>query len=308
VNVLLPTRDSIAEAARILREGGIVVMPTETVYGLACDALNERAVARVFELKGRPEENPLIVHIAGLDDLPKVAESWPPIVERLAERFWPGPLTMVLPKARGVPLRTTGGLDTVAVRVPDHDIALVLIEESERPLAAPSANLFGRLSPTRAEDVDPGLAKAVPIVLDGGPCRVGLESTVLDLTGDEPRVLRPGGVSRAEIQAVLGRPLGSAPPPSVRKSPGLYQRHYAPKAPVVLVDGLPAGRAGLTFGEPCGPNQVRMPLDPAAYAAQLYVALKRLDDLGVDEICVVLPPSDEHWEAVHDRLKKASAG
>lgn len=307
MSVQLPTSESIAEAARVIREGGVVVMPTETVYGLACDALNERAVARVFELKGRPNENPLIVHIAGLDDLPKVAESWPPIVERLAERFWPGPLTMVLPKLPSVPLRTTGGLDTVAVRVPDHDVALVLIEESERPLAAPSANLFGRLSPTRAEDVDQELAARVPMVLDGGPCRIGLESTVLDLTSDEPRVLRPGSVSRADIQAVLGHPLGSAPPPAARKSPGLYQRHYAPRAAVVLVETLPSGRAGLTFADPCGPNQVRMPLDPRAYAAQLYNALQRLDALGVDEIRVVLPPRGEAWEAVHDRLRKASA-
>ncbi|MCW5938391.1 MAG: threonylcarbamoyl-AMP synthase [Fimbriimonadaceae bacterium] len=307
MSIHIPSSESIAEAARVIREGGVVVMPTETVYGLACDALNDRAVARVFELKGRPNENPLIVHIAGLDDLPKVAESWPPIVEKLAERFWPGPLTMVLPKLPSVPFQTTGGLDTVAVRVPDHDVALVLIEESERPLAAPSANPFGRLSPTRAEDVDPELAAQVPMVLDGGPCRIGLESTVLDLTSDEPRVLRPGSVSRADIQAVLGRPLGSAPPPAARKSPGLYQRHYAPRAAVVLAEALTSGQAGLTFGEPCGPNQVRMPLDPRAYAAQLYNALQRLDAMGVDEIRVVLPPRGEAWEAVHDRLKKASA-
>jgi L-threonylcarbamoyladenylate synthase len=205
-----------------------------------------------------------------------------------------------------VSYRTTGGLDTVAVRIPDHPVARALIIESGRPLAAPSANLFSELSPTAVRDVNPAILSQVALALDGGPCEVGLESTVLDLSGDEPQILRPGGVSRADIQAVLGMPLGVVPPPSVRKSPGLYRRHYAPKATVKLVDSLRDGQPGLTFHEPSTANQIKMPSDPRAYAANLYSALKRLDDMGVDEIGIESPPTTLPWEAVNDRLKKAS--
>jgi len=307
LNLLQPSPENIKAAARIIQRGGTVVMPTETVYGLACNALDESAVARVYALKGRPDDNPMIVHVADWDGLRSVAKNVPDIVKRLAERFWPGPLTLVLQKGDHVPYRTTGGLDTVAVRVPGHPVALALIRECGLPLAAPSANTFTRLSPTNAHDIAPEIAEGAGMVLDGGQCTVGVESTVLDLASDQIQILRPGGVSRADIQAVLGRPLGIVPPPSVRRSPGLYRRHYAPRATVKLTDHVRPGEPGLVFGEPKGDSQIPMPGDPAAYAANLYGSLKRLDDQGHDEIAVELPPDLPEWEAVRDRLKKAAA-
>ncbi|MBS1724604.1 MAG: threonylcarbamoyl-AMP synthase [Armatimonadetes bacterium] len=294
-------------AARIIQAGGVVVMPTETVYGLACNATDDKAVQRVFEIKGRPAANPLIVHVASVEEVGRVAESVPDILGVLAARFWPGPLTVVLAKRPSIPYRTTGGLDTVAVRVPAHPIALALIRESQCPIAAPSANLFSELSVTKAENIDPRIEAEVGMILDGGPCEVGVESTVLDLTGEEPEILRPGGVSRADIQAVLGKPLGIVPPPTVRKSPGLYRRHYAPRASVRLVDSIRPGEPGLTFQQPTSDSQIRMPLDPRAYAANLYSSLKKLDDMGFDEFGVELPPDTQEWEAVRDRLRKASS-
>ena len=308
MSIVQPTSENIKAAARIIQKGGAVVMPTETVYGLACNAMDPEAVQNVFAIKGRPQDNPLIVHISCFEELSTVAAMIPEWCEELAGRFWPGPLTIVVQKRKDVPYRTTAGLDTVAVRVPNHPVALELIRECGCPLAAPSANLFSQLSPTRAEDVDPQIVSLSGMVLDGGHCDVGLESTVLDLSGEEPQILRPGGVSRADIQAVLGQPLGIFPPPSVRKSPGLYRRHYAPKANVRLVERLRPGQAGLTFSEGENSHQIRMAKDPRAYAANLYSALKRLDDLGCDEIDVEIPPDTLDWEAVHDRLKKACDG
>lgn len=296
---------AVRDAAEALKRGDLVVLPTETVYGLACNALDPAAVAKVFEAKGRPSDNPLIVHIAGPEHLKDVASSWPEIAERLAERFWPGPLTLVLPKKSVVPDVTTAGLDTVAVRVPSHPVARSVIKEAGVPIAAPSANVFTRLSPTCAEDVDPAIAEKAVFVLDGGRCEVGLESTVIDLSGEHPRILRPGGVTRAQVQAVVGRPLGHLPPPSVR-SPGMYPRHYAPNAKVVLVERLDDCQPGLTFHEPQTADQIKMPDDPAAYGASLYRALHRLDEKGHSTIYVENPPSHPDWEAVHDRLKKAS--
>jgi len=307
VSICKPTVESIRVAAKAIREGGVVVMPTETVYGLACDAMSESAVLSVFAIKGRPAENPLIVHLSSTEELERVVHSVPDIAFQLAERFWPGPFTMVLPKAAEVPDCTTAGLVTVAVRVPNHPVALALIRESGCPIAAPSANMFTRISPTRAEDVDGEIQGRVTMVLDGGPCDVGLESTVLDLSGAEPQILRPGSVTRADIEAVLGKPLGAGALSSVRKSPGLYRRHYAPRAKVVLVERLEVGQPGLTFLEPTGRSQIRMPLDSKAYAVNLYSVLKRLDELGFDEIGIELPPVSSEWEAIHDRLKKASA-
>ncbi len=306
MQILQPTDEALNRAARILKDGGVVVMPTETVYGLACSALNPEAVRRVYEIKGRPSANPLIVHISEFTQLKAVAESWPKEAEILAKRFWPGPLTLVLPKKAKVPDETTGGLDTVAVRVPDHAIALELIKRSGLPLAAPSANLFMGLSPTRAKDVDEAILVDVEMVLDGGPCLIGVESTVLDLSEEHPRILRPGGVSRADIQAALGRQLGELPPPHLRKSPGMHPRHYAPRAKVVLVKRIDDEAAGLTLSTPTHELQIQMPLDARAYAAGLYSGMRRLDVLGVEEIQVQLPPSTPEWEAVWDRLQKAS--
>ena len=302
-----PSPEAIREAADAIREGGLAVIPTETVYGLACNALDVDAVRRVYEIKGRPAENPLIVHIADISEIGAVAESWPDHCTKLAERFWPGPLTVVLPRKSSVPAETTGGLDTVAVRIPDHPVALELIRAAGVPIAAPSANRFRGLSPTSAEDIDERIGASVLMVLDGGRCEVGLESTVIDLTGDGPRILRPGGVKRAQVQAVLGRPLGHHPPPDVKRSPGMYQRHYAPEARLEMVRELSDGQTGLTFRDDPGSGQIKMPSDPTAYAASLYRALRKLDQEGVGTIHVETPPDGPDWEAVHDRLKKASA-
>ncbi len=307
MSALQPTQEALSQAAETLRRGGVVVMPTETVYGLACNALDPEAVRRVFEVKGRPSENPLIVHCASVEDARRVCAEWPPLAEKLARRFWPGPLTMVLPKAAHVPLETTGGLDTVAVRVPDHEVALDLIGKAGLPLAAPSANLFMGLSPTRVEDLDPAILVDVDEVIDGGPCRVGLESTVLDLSQGEPRILRPGGLSRAEIQAAVGRPLGQIPPEAVRRSPGMHPRHYAPRAQVVLVESVSSGQAGLVRTGDADAAQIRMPGQPEAYAARLYSALRSLDQKGPAQIQVELPPAGPEWEAVMDRLRKAAS-
>ena len=303
--VVKPTPEAVAEAGKSLAAGRLVVIPTETVYGLACDALDATAVLKVFRLKGRPPENPLIVHLADADGIGAVAVP-SALAKQLGERFWPGPLTLVLPKRPEVPYETTGGLDTVAVRVPAHPVARAVIRAARRPIAAPSANLFQGLSPTRAEDVDPAIVRSVDAVLDGGPCEVGIESTVLDLAGPEPVVLRPGGVPRGELQAALGRSLGSLVPPG-RRSPGQYSRHYAPATELRLVEALGSGAAGLTFGEPEHDGQVEMPLDPAAYAVRLYSALRRLDSMGFREIQVEEPPDGPEWEAVWDRLRKAAA-
>jgi len=300
------TPESVKEAAEVLRTGGLVVLPTETVYGLACNALDTSAVKKVYEIKGRPSENPLIVHLADFADLGSVAESWTEDCENLAKRFWPGPMTLVLPKKDNVPSETTGGLDTVAVRIPDHPLALTVIRTAGVPLAAPSANPFMGLSPTCAEDIEPEIGDNVDLVLDGGTCEIGLESTVIDLSGDHPRILRPGGITRAQIQAVIGRPLGHLPPPTVNRSPGMYPRHYAPKAKLKIVTKLERGQTGLTFSD-CEENgQIKMPDDPKAYAASLYRALRKLDKEGVEIIFVENPPDDPDWEAVHDRLQRAS--
>jgi len=298
--------ESIKEAADALRTGGLVVLPTETVYGLGCNALDPSAVKKVYEIKGRPMENPLIVHIADIDDLGSIAESWTEDCEKLAKRFWPGPLTLVLHKKKSVPKETTAGLDTVAVRIPDHNLSLTVIRSAGIPVAAPSANPFMGLSPTSAEDVDPSIGEHVTMVLDGGPCKVGLESTVIDLSGDHPRILRPGGVTRAQVQAVIGRPLGHLPPPTVNRSPGMYPRHYAPNARLHLVEKLERGQTGLTFQDCEESGQIKMPEDPQAYAASLYRALKKLDIEGVEKIYVETPPETPECAAVHDRLEKAS--
>jgi L-threonylcarbamoyladenylate synthase len=305
-----PTLENVAMAAAMLAKGGLVVVPTETVYGVAADATNPKAVARLYEAKGRPRENPLIVHIACLDDLERIASHVSPDARRLAERFWPGPLTMVLPKSDLIPDIVTAGLPTVAVRYPKHPVAASLITLTGKPLAMPSANPFQRLSPTRVEHLDPELLAKTDLVLDGGPCVVGLESTVVDLVEDPPKVLRPGAVTRGEIQAAIGRPLGTVPPggsKGPRRSPGTYPRHYAPHAPLVLVDRAPEGSFALVFGEPSGPNQIRMPKDPGPYGASLYAALHTLDARRPEAIYVERPPATAHWDAVRDRLERAAA-
>lgn len=306
MKILPPTPENIDRAARAIREGRLVGMPTETVYGLAGDALNPDAVRRIFDAKGRPHDNPLIVHVATPEQARRVVREWSEDAELLAERFWPGALTLVLPKSDEIPSEVTGGLETVALRMPDHPVAISLIHASDRPLAAPSANRFMGLSPTVAEDIEQEILEHVEIVLNGGPSMVGLESTVLDLS-DGPRILRPGAISRADIESCLGQRLGAIPPSELRKSPGMYRRHYAPQSKLVLAEKVGDDEPGLVFGEPRNPLQIRMPDDPRAYAANLYVALHRLDAQKPSRIVVALPPEDPAWEAILDRLYKASA-
>lgn len=300
----------IARAADLIRRGRLVAFPTETVYGLGANALDPDAVARVFAAKGRPRTSPLIVHVNSVEMARGLARRWPPEADALAARFWPGPLTLIVPKVPRVPDIVTAGLPTVGLRMPDHEVALALIAAAGVPIAAPSANPFTRLSPATAEHVRAGLGDCVDLILDGGPSRVGIESTVLSLAGSRPLLLRPGMVTREAIQAVAG-PVdtpGSAPKGS-HPSPGMHARHYSPRTPVVLVRGgvLPSLGSGVYVGfHPSA--QVVMPSDAASYAALIYTTLHRLDAEGWDWIAVEQPPDTPDWAGVRDRLRRAAAG
>jgi L-threonylcarbamoyladenylate synthase len=314
----------LARAAAVLRGGGLVAFPTETVYGLGANALDAVAVGRIFTAKGRPAHNPLIVHVADEAAARAVVAEWPEAAARLAALFWPGPLTLVVPKAAAVPDVVTAGGPTVAVRVPSHPVALALLRSAGVPVAAPSANRSARLSPTRAEHVQRGLAGRIDLILDGGPTAGGIESTVLDVSSTRPRLLRPGLVEPAALEAVIGpilpppkAPTGPAPLPA----PGLLPRHYAPRTPLECVEGsgrervqelaAEGRRVGwLTFGPPEGapPSRatvISLPAEPPGYAAGLYAALHALDELGLDRIVVGLPPDTGPWLAVRDRLRRA---
>lgn len=303
MRVLEPTNENIAYAASMIRDGGLVGMPTETVYGLAANALNPAAVERTFAAKGRPADNPLIVHIASPEQVLGLTTDFSEIARKLAHVFWPGPLTLVLPKLPIVPMVTTGGLDTVAIRVPAHPVARALIFESGAPVSAPSANRFMALSPTRADHISAELG--LEIVLDGGPCEVGLESTVVDVSGDKVRLLRPGRISHEELEAVLGLAI-EVGPGAERRSPGMYPRHYAPRTPVRLVDSL-GSSPGIRRGGEAGPGQIALPSDALGYAAGLYAALHELDAAGLGAILVESPPKSEAWQAVWDRLRRATS-
>jgi L-threonylcarbamoyladenylate synthase len=310
---------SIAEAAAVLRDGGLVAFPTETVYGLGADATNPRAVLRVFEVKARPSFDPLIVHLDRAAALPRVATGIDARVETLAARFWPGPLTLVLPRAPEIPDVVTAGLDTVGVRVPAHPAARALLESAAVPVAAPSANPFGYVSPTTARHVAELLGEAVDIVLDGGPCSVGVESTILSLVQDPPVILRPGGVPREELEAALGRSLAVAGPTARPLAPGQLHRHYATHTPLRLLDG-PApdapgpARVGLLLlsprPEPRGYAAVQI-LAPdgslATAAANLFAALRHLDAAGLDLILAEPCAESGLGHAIMDRLRRAAA-
>lgn len=304
MKILAPSPAALAEAGEAIRQGQLVGMPTETVYGVAADALNAEAVRRTFEAKGRPADNPLIVHIADVSEIDRVASDFPLAAAALAQRFWPGPLTLVLPKRPEVPDIVTAGLDTVAVRVPDHPVAQALLDAAGTPLSAPSANPFMGLSPTRAEDIAPSVAERLALILDGGPCEVGLESTVVSVFESPFRLLRPGRITRAEIEEVLGREILDRDE-EVKRSPGLYARHYAPRTPVRLTDRLGRLDGGVTFATPQGSNQIQLPREPITYGAALYATLHDLDRRGLPEIVVESPPQDAAWEAVWDRLRRA---
>ncbi|MCX7805075.1 MAG: L-threonylcarbamoyladenylate synthase [Planctomycetota bacterium] len=309
----------IERAAAILRDGGIVAFPTETVYGLGADAFNPRAVARVFEAKRRPLFDPLIVHVATTEMAGALAAEFPDAAWKLVESFWPGPLTLVLPKSARVPDIVTAGLPTVALRMPDHPIALAMIVAAGVPVAAPSANPFGRLSPTTADHVRVEIGSGADMVLDGGRCRVGIESSIVSLAGDRPVLLRCGGVPAEEIEKVTG-PVEPAPDaPGRPQAPGMLARHYAPRTPLerrppgmssappgtragLLSFDLPAGRAdGFAAVEILSPSG-----DLREAAANLFAALRRLDSLSLDVIFFDPVPERGLGAAINDRLAKAS--
>jgi len=300
--ILDPTAEALAEAARILARGGLVAFPTETVYGLGANALDENAVARIFEAKGRPATNPLIVHVESEAAARALARRWPDAAARLAAANWPGPLTLVVEKTGAIPDAVTAGGGTVGLRVPAHPVALALLQACGLPLAAPSANRSEAISPTTARHVADSLGPFVDdlLILDGGPCRVGIESTVVDVTGAAPVVLRPGMLR-----------LDPAPQPSTptdaetaapARAPGQRARHYAPGKPLVLV------RDSSEIGTPRpGDGILDLPETPDAAAAVLYAELRRLDaDPRVERIVVVLPPDEADWRAIRDRLRRAA--
>ncbi len=317
---LVPASDrAIASAAGRLRSGEPVAFPTETVYGMGADTFNEKAIRRVYALKGRPADNPMIAHVLDSEQAKRVTAGWDERCDRLARRWWPGPLTLVLTRADAVPSAATAQWHTIAVRAPAHPVARQLIEAFGGPVSAASANRSGRISPTTAEHVVDDFADVQDLlVLDGGECAVGIESTVVDLTGDVAGVLRPGGVGMLELRELLGEvaflDTGTQGP-----SPGTTGRHYAPRATAELVEGhalherlatLPEAAVVLCFeGTAVAPphRAIVMPPTAADYATRLYAALREADGLvGDGRILIVRPPSDEdRWRAVGDRLRRA---
>jgi L-threonylcarbamoyladenylate synthase len=332
MEILEPTDENLRRAGECIARGGLVAFPTETVYGLGADAFNARAVARDFEAKARPSFDPLIVHVASIEGVARVADASNPKARALMETLWPGPLTLVLPKLADLPDIVTSGLETVAVRLPDHPVARAIIVESGTAVVGPSANPFGRLSPTRAEHVAQGLGDKIDLIVDGGPCAVGVESTVLAMTVDPPRILRPGGMPAETIEAVIGPVLRGREPgadePSEYKaapSPGLLKNHYAPRTPLYLVKegalsrARPKGRAAALVLSPASKLdfeaiEKRFELvrylsttgDLVEAAAGLFAALHELDAGGFDEIWAERAPDRGLGPAINDRLYKAS--
>lgn len=333
-----PDQAGLAEAGAVLRSGGLVVFPTETVYGLGANALDAGAVASIFAAKGRPSDNPLIVHISRMAQVYELADDFTVLAQRVAEAFWPGPLTLVLPKKPCIPDQVTAGLSTVALRMPDHPLALALLDKAGVPVAAPSANTSGKPSPTTAEHVLRDLAGKVDVVVDGGECRIGVESTVLDMTSEPPVILRPGGVSLEDLEGVLGHVEVDAAgfeqdSPAAPRSPGMKYRHYAPKAKLILVNGrdlsgirdkvteliaayhaqnMAVGVLASTEtvkgykAEAVFPVGTRTQL--ATVARNLFYGLRFLDDCQVDIIIAEGYPDAGIGTAVMNRLKKAAGG
>lgn len=310
------TQQSIQQGGSILQNGGLVAFPTETVYGLGADALNAQAVAKIFEVKGRPTFDPLIVHIAELDWLPKLTRHVNDVATTLIEKFWPGPLTLVLLKSPHVPDIVTSGLDSVAVRMPSHPVALELIKAAQTPIAAPSANLFGCLSPTLAAHVEKQLGEKIDLILDGGPCSIGVESTVLSLVGDQPMLLRPGGLPLEEIEKVIGKVVVQTTTGNIQ-SPGQLPSHYAPRTPLNIistVDQLPAEKniGVLLFKKPNFKIEAEIVEvlsnegDLREAAVNLFSALHRLDVSGVKAIYAEHVPEIGLGLAIMDRMRRAS--
>lgn len=327
---MIPSDTDYQRAVDLLVAGELVAIPTETVYGLGADAANPEAVAKIFTAKGRPADHPLIVHLAGHDAVDHWAEQVPAVAWELMETFWPGPLTLILKKQAWVPAAVTGGQDTVGLRVPGHPVALELLRRFAKAkgehagIAAPSANRFGRISPTTAEHVAEELGDRVPLILDGGPCKVGIESTIIDCSRGEPVVLRPGHISPAHLEAVLGRQPAVETAVGAPRVSGSLEAHYAPQTPLRMVSGerlLDFINAQRHRGGKCAvisanqppqagmPHAWRlMPADPVGYAHDLYAALRDMDHAGVDLIVVESLPEGAAWTAVADRLRRAVAG
>ena len=324
---IFPASDeNLRHAAKRLQNGELVAFPTETVYGLGAHARDEAAVAQIFAAKGRPATNPLIVHVHNLEAAREIG-NWNERAQRLAQRFWPGALTLVLPKKPAIPSNVSAGLETVGVRVPAHPVALKLLEIAQIPVAAPSANRSNHISPTRAHHVENSLGEEIWI-LDGGPCEIGIESTVLDLSGETPTILRLGGVSQTEIEAEIGpvrvQTHDEAAQNSGAKSPGMSRKHYAPRAKVHVfntpIDAIFHAMA-LGWGEKVGvlslieteiagvqdAVSVVMPNDAPSYAARFYDALHQLDDAGCALILIEDVPLSREWNAVRDRILRAAA-
>ncbi len=318
---------AVTRAAALLRAGEVVALPTETVYGLAANALDAQAVSRIYEAKGRPSSNPIIVHVAGLAMAQSCVGAWPPAAARLAQDFWPGPLTLVLPKASIIPDIVTAGGSTVAVRWPRHPLMDAVISQCGFPLAAPSANPAGRTSPTTARHVLKGLGKRIQLVIDGGPTPVGIESTVVDLSGATPTLLRPGMIHSAELEASLGIPircLTSASSEGALRSPGLLSKHYAPKARLILCgwrDECDLSRLVEEFAAPGARCRIlahtaiptgglasqarQLPLDPHQFAHRIFAELHECDTDDIEIILVEEIPPGPVWDGIRDRLQRA---
>ena len=316
----LPPQERIDQAIAALRRGEVIGLPTETVYGLAADATDAEAVRKIFSLKGRPADHPLIVHIADADTLEQWARTVPDAAIRLARAFWPGPLTMILPRSAQVPDAVTGGQDTVGLRCPAHPAALAVLRGFGGGLAAPSANRFGRISPTAAAHVREEFGDTVPVILDGGECEVGIESTIVDLSGATPRILRPGKIGHAQISAVIGPVAQEADSHSPRAS-GTLEAHYAPRTPMLMLARAALEKEAaeqLAFGKriavlalttlPPDCDGLVLPAQPDAFAHGLYAALRALDARADNLLLVERPPEGAGWIAVHDRLRRSSAG
>ncbi|HEY8748518.1 MAG TPA: L-threonylcarbamoyladenylate synthase [Tepidisphaeraceae bacterium] len=328
------TNPDIERAVEILRAGGLVAFPTETVYGLGADATQSESVRRIFAAKGRPVTNPLIVHVADAEVARRYVSKWPEQAAELARRFWPGPLTLVLPKADLIVSEVTAGLNSVGLRVPNHPLALSLLRAFDGPVAAPSANRANRISPTTADHVRLELGDAVDLVLDGGGCEVGIESTVLDLAGRSPVILRPGAVTREQIQKVIGAvgmKSGGIIENNAARSPGMGTVHYSPVAPTwrfgsndaervvarvsehqgafVSIIAMENSKAATQISRQCESPDLRfiaMPNEPDAYGQRLYASLREADAPGTQAIFVEMPPDQPDWLAVRDRLRRAT--
>ncbi len=329
---VLPTRSrvlfraAVRKATALLRKGEVVALPTETVYGLAANALDAKAVRRIFQIKGRPAHNPIIVHVANVGMAKGCVAVWPSVAARLARAFWPGPLTLVLPRAKEIPDIVTAGGPTVGVRCPSHPLIQAVIRRCGFPLAAPSANLASRVSPTSAEHVQKYLSKKIPLIIDGGSCRVGIESTVLDLSTPTPRVLRPGMIGEQALLAVTGKLRRGSGKGSILRSPGQLPRHYAPEARLVLrswTDERDLRKQCTQFKVPLAKIHIVthtqipsatgfgrvaiLPHDPADFARAIYAALHQSDEEGAEVIVVESLPDRSEWRALKDRLERAMA-